>query len=123
MTVLYQEDNDFPLVFATLLFRAGSREERDEQAGLCSMTIDLLMQGTRHRNARKLANVMELVGASMGTQVHEDYSEMGLVPSAEIDRAFGVISEVLAEPFFPPAEIVKEKAQCWRPWRAAATRF
>jgi len=75
------------------------------------MTVDLLMQGTRRRTARELAAAMESVGASMGTQVHEDYSEMGfLAPAAELDRAFKVISEVLIQPAFPKEEIIKEKA-------------
>ena len=111
LRVLYQRDSAFPLTCATLLFGVGSRFEMPDQAGLCSMTLDLLMQGTRHRTARELASVMESVGASMGTQVHEDYAEMGfVVPSTELDRAFGVMAEVLKEPVFPRGEIIKEKA-------------
>jgi zinc protease len=111
LTVLYRQDASFPLASATLLLGAGSRWELHVQAGLCSMTVDLLMQGTRRRNARELARTMESVGASMGTQVHEDYSEMGfVVPAAEISRAFGVMAEVLTQPSFPHEEIVKEKA-------------
>ncbi len=61
------------------------------QAGLCSMTLDLLMQGTRRRDARQIARVMESVGASMGTQAHEDYAEMGfVVPAAEINQALWI---------------------------------
>ena len=111
MTVLYQRDAGFPLASATLFFRAGSRLETTAEAGLCSMTIDLLMQGTRRRDARQIARVMESVGASMGTQAHEDYSEMGfVVPASELDRALGLMAEVLQEPSFPREEIVKEKS-------------
>ena len=75
LTVLYRYDKDFPLVYATHLFKIGSLNERAPDAGLCSMTVDLLMQGTRRHNAKELARQMESVGASMGTQVHEDYAE------------------------------------------------
>ena len=111
MTVLYRRDAAFPLASGTLLFRAGSRRETGAEAGLCSMTIDLLMQGTRRRDARQIARVMESVGASMGTQAHDDYSEMGfVVPSTELDRALDVMAEVLQEPSFPREEIIKEKS-------------
>jgi len=111
LTVLYRRDPSFPLTSATLLFDMGSRSELPKEAGLCSITVDLLMQGTRRRTARQLATVMESVGASMGTQVHEDYSELGfVVPATELDRAFGVMAEILKEPSFPKEEIIKEKA-------------
>jgi zinc protease len=111
LRVLFQEDAGFPLAQATLIVGAGSRQEKRPDAGLSSMTIDLLMQGTRHRSARAIARVMESVGASMGTQAHEDYSEMGfVVPAAEIDRALDVTFDVLHEPSFPQAEVTKEKA-------------
>jgi len=111
LKVLYQEDPLFPLASATFLFPTGSRKENRAQAGLSSMTIDLLMQGTRKRNARAIARVMESVGASMGTQAHEDYVEMGfIVPATEIDRALELSTEVLREPSFPAEEITKEKA-------------
>ena len=111
LRILYQEDAGFPLAQATLLVGAGSRQEKRSDAGLSSMTIDLLMEGTRKRNARAIARAMESVGASMGTQAHEDYSEMGfIVPAKEIDRALDVTSEVLQEPSFPQLEVTKEKA-------------
>jgi len=111
LTVLYRRDTGFPLACATLLFPTGSHQESVDQAGLCSMTLDLLMQGTRRRDARQIASMMESVGASMGTQAHEDYSEMGFIaPAAEMDRALGLMAEILIEPSFPGAEIVKEKS-------------
>ena len=90
LTVLYRRDAAFPLTSPPRFFWPWEAVRRSPQeAGLCSMTVDLLMQGTRHRTARQLASVMESVGASMGTQVHEDYAEMGfVVPAAETRPRF-----------------------------------
>ncbi len=111
LKVLYQRDHRFPLATATLLLGAGSRAESRSEAGLSSMTLDLLMQGTRKRSARAIARVMESVGASMGTQGHEDYAEIGfVVPASEAQRALGLMTEVLREPSFPQEEIIKEKS-------------
>jgi zinc protease len=111
LAVLYQLDPSFPLTSASLLFSAGSRWEASHQAGLSSMTVDLLMQGTRKRSARAIARVMESVGASMGTQAHEDYAEMAfIVPAKESPRALDVMTDVLREPAFPADEISKERS-------------
>jgi zinc protease len=110
MTVLYRQDGTFPLASGTLLFRSGSRRETRSEAGLCSMTIDLLMQGTRRRSARQIARVMESVGASLSAQAHEDYAEMGFVaPAFKIDRVLDIAAEALEQPSFPQDEIAKEK--------------
>lgn len=111
LNVLYQQDPSFPLACASLLMRAGSRLETPVQAGLSSMSIDLLMQGTRRHDAKEIARQMELIGASMGTQAHEDYSEMGFIaPAKEMRQAFGMMAEILKEPAFPQDEIKKERA-------------
>ena len=106
--------DDFPLCTAFPCFSSlGSRQETHPAEA------DLLQHdrgsshavGTRKRNARAIARVMESVGASMGTQAHEDYSEMGfVVPAAELDRALSVMTDVLHEPSFPRDEISKEKS-------------
>ncbi len=109
--VLYQQDPTFPLASAALLFSAGSRRETTREAGLSSMSVDLMMQGTRKRDAKEIARVMESIGASMGTQAHEDYAEMGfVVPAAEVSKALHMMTEVLREPAFPEHEIKKERA-------------
>ncbi len=111
LKVLFQQDASFPLASATLLLRTGSYLESAHEAGLSSMALDLLMQGTQKRDARGIARVMESVGASMGTQAHEDYGEIGfIVPAAEVGRALGIMTEILHEPSFPQEEIVKEKS-------------
>jgi zinc protease len=111
LTVLYRQDANFPLASATLFFPTGSRLEAHSEAGLSSMTVDLLMQGTRRKNARTIARILEGVGASMGTQTHEDYTELGfVVPAHELNLALEMTTEVLLEPIFPAAEIIKEKS-------------
>src|SRR5216684_2520257 len=99
LRVLYQEDVGFPLAQAAFIVSAGSRKEKRPDAGLSSMTMDLLMEGTRHRSARAIARVMESVGASIGTQAHEDYTGLGfIVPASEMNKALGVTAEILQEP-------------------------
>lgn len=109
---LHRSSHSLPLVAGTLLFRTGSYYEPAAQAGLASLTGDLLLQGTRKHKAQVLADRMESMGASLSVQTSEDYTEMDFVaPSQHLDRALDVISEVLQTPHFPQDEIQKERSQ------------
>ena len=110
LVVLYRPDPSMPLAAATLLLRAGSRHERPEEAGLCNFTLEMLLSGTRRRNARQIADVIESVGGSMGAQTTEDYSEIDwLVPAAHAPKILDLMTEVLTEPRWPAIEIAKQR--------------
>jgi zinc protease len=111
LTFLYRHSPGVPLAAATLLIRAGSLDEAPHQAGLASLTVELMLQGTRRRSARRLAEDIESVGASMGSQTSEDSTALGFIaPMDELDRMLIVLAEVLTQPVFPPDEIKKERA-------------
>src|SRR5471030_3132364 len=110
LTFLYRESPGVPLAAATLLLRTGSRDETPRQAGLASLTTELMMQGTRRRSSRRIAEEIESIGASLGAQASEDYSEMGFVtPAAHVSRVLDVMVDVLTNPSFPQEEIKKER--------------
>src|SRR5262245_31880511 len=105
VTFLYRQSPGVPLAAATLLLQAGRLEEGPGEAGLASLTAELMLQGTRRRSARRLAEDIESVGASLGAQTSEDSTALGFVaPVQELDRMLQVLAEVLIEPNFPEAE-------------------
>src|SRR5687768_7129920 len=88
LTVLYTRDASMPLAHASLLIRAGSSQETPSEAGPASPTVDLMMEGTPRRSARKIADAMESIGGSLGAQTHDDYTDFGfVVPFAHLPRA------------------------------------
>lgn len=112
LTVLHRESATLPLAAGTLLLHTGSASEASEKAGLTSLGAELLILGTRSRTASAIAQRMESIGASMGTQVSEDCLEMDfLAPAAQLNRALDVMGDVLQHPIFPSSEIEKERAQ------------
>jgi zinc protease len=112
LTFLYRRSPGVPLAAGTLLLRCGTRDEPSARAGLASLTVDLMLQGTRRRNARRIANEIESVGASLGAQASEDYTEVGFTaPVAHLDRILHVLAEILTEPAFSQPEITKEREQ------------
>lgn len=111
LTVLYRQSPGFPLAAAGLLLRTGTLYESPSEAGLANFTIELMLQGTRQRSARQIAEEIEERGASLGAQGAEDYGDIGLVgPEGEIGQVFDVLVETLTEPAFPAREIEKERA-------------
>jgi zinc protease len=68
LTFLYRQTPGVPLAAGTVLLPTGSSQENPAQAGLANLTADLLLQGTRSRSARRIADEIESVGASLGTQ-------------------------------------------------------
>ena len=110
LTCLYQQSPGLPLAAGTLLLRTGSSYECPDQAGLASLTAELLLQGTRQRSSQKLAEEMESVGASLGIQTSEDYTDIGhIAPVSHLGRILEMMAEMLTEPAFAPAEIQKER--------------
>jgi zinc protease len=111
LTVLYREDPSLPLTAATLLMKGGMSVERPSEAGLCNLTVELLFQGTKHRKAAQVSKELEAMGAFLGSQVAEDYSEIGIiVPASSLPRALNIMVEALVSPAFPDEELGKERS-------------
>jgi zinc protease len=111
LVVLFRESPGVPLAAATLFLRSGTQNEKPNQAGLANLTCELLMQGTRRRSALRIAEDVESVGASLGSQAAEDYTEFGFAsPVQQLSRLLDVLADILIHPTFPPDEIKKERA-------------
>src|SRR5687768_17249880 len=95
LRVLYRRQEGSPLSAGTLLIPGGSSQESASEAGLSNLTSELLLQGTRGRNAQRLARDLESIGTFMGAQTSEDYAEAGFVaPAAEVREALDIFAEV-----------------------------
>ena len=111
LIVLYRRSVSLPLAGATLLVRVGSYDEAPSEAGLASFTADMLLQGTYRRSARRIAQDMEAIGASLGAHSSEDHTEMGFVtPPDYLPRALDVMADTVQNASFPVDEISKERA-------------
>jgi predicted Zn-dependent peptidase len=110
LTFLYKQSAGVPLSAGTFLFRTGSRYEAPNEAGLASLTAEVLLQGTRTRSARRIAETVEGGGASIGVHAAEDYTQASfLSPSHFLETLFDVLADALIHPTFLPAELEKER--------------
>ena len=112
LRVVLAERRGVQLVTAALLVLAGSEADPPSEAGLASVTAGLLTRGTRHRDATRLAQDAESLGGLLDSHAGWHTSEVGItVMVPKLDAALALVSEVVREPAFAPAELDRLRAQ------------
>jgi predicted Zn-dependent peptidase len=110
LTVIALENPAADIVSARIFIRAGQAQETAETAGLFDLLSAVLTKGTRSKTSLEIAEVVESIGASFGSDVAADYSLVSLkTVSADFETVLGLAAEVLREPSFPEAEIDLER--------------
>jgi len=89
----------------------GSRYESREINGISHFLEHLFFKGTRRRpNALALTSELDSLGAEYNAFTGKEYTGYWIKVAAEkIGRATEIVSDMLINPLFPPAEIEREK--------------
>ncbi len=90
-------------------FNVGTRDENFGNNGISHFIEHMLFKGTKKRTAGKIANEIESTGGYLNaftSKEHTCYYGRGL--SDHIGKTFDVISDMIQNPTFKPAEIKKE---------------
>ena len=90
-------------------FNVGSRDESTETNGITHFIEHMLFKGTKKRSARKIAVEIESCGGYLNaftSKEHTCYYGRGLAD--HIEKTFDVISDMIQNSLFKPAEIKKE---------------
>jgi len=91
-------------------FRIGSYYEPNEENGVTNLTCETLLKGTRKRSALEIAETMESIGGEIDASASEDFANVSTISTVEdLDTALDVLSDVIKNPTFPPAEVEKER--------------
>lgn len=103
LTVLLSERHVFPLVELELLVDAGYATDPPDEAGTARMAAELLLHGTRARDAVRLHGALQALGATLTTRTDVDMSAICVsAPTASLDEALDVLADVVMHPAFPP---------------------
>lgn len=112
MTVLVRENFSSPSVVMDGLLRAGSVDERADQAGLASFSAACLMRGTERRTFQQIYEEIESIGASVDVGGGLYTSGFGCKSLAEdMPAVIDVLADVLQHPTFPAAQVEKERGE------------
>ncbi len=101
-----------PKLSLSLEFDAGQAADGAARAGTQSLMMDMLEEGTTTRSALDIAEEQERLGASISTGTAMDSSSITLTAlSANIAPTLELMADMVRNPAFDPAELVRVKAQ------------
>jgi zinc protease len=108
LSVIVAERRGVPLAAVRVVVRGGSSLDPEGRAGLAHLVALVSRRGTRRRSGARIDEDVEALGAELGAGVDEDAGYLGLsAPLESLPRCLDVLSEVSAEPTFPPAEVAR----------------
>jgi predicted Zn-dependent peptidase len=110
VVVLVTENPTADIVAARLFLRAGSCLELPHHAGLAHLLSSVLTKGTDRYSSLDIAEQVESVGASLGTDATTDYFSMSIkTVSADFEAILKLAAELLRSPTFPQHELELEQ--------------
>ena len=95
-----------PVVSVQLAIRAGRAEEPLTRMGVAELTADVLLKGTRKRDALAIARTVDKVGASLSADAGYEATWLSCSTLArDVGTCFDVLPDVLVNPTFTAAEV------------------
>ncbi len=123
--VLFVESHALPIVDVQVDFAAGTAYEDQAQAGVASLTRELVELGVAGMEETQVASRMADVGAQLSGEVDRDRASLTLRTLSMADKrsvAFELLRAILSTPQFPAAVFEREKARSVAALKEALTR-
>jgi predicted Zn-dependent peptidase len=106
LKVVLLEKNTLPLVQITLVFNAGSVNDKPDKLGVASMTAAMMDEGAGTRTSLQIAEEIEFYGASLGVGADLHTSTVSLfTPTSKLDNVLPIMADVVMRPTFPENEL------------------
>jgi len=100
------------VVSIDLVVRHGASSVPENKSGLAALTARMLVESTRRHKSRELAEAAESLGAPLASNASRDDSSVGLSALVgDLDRALGLLAEVVREPAFDPKEFERVRGE------------
>lgn len=88
----------------------GSRDEREDQAGISHFLEHLLFKGTPSRSARSIAEDIDAVGGDMNAYTTKEYTTFYVrLLAKDLELGLDVLSDILWNPALRPEEVDAER--------------
>ena len=111
ITLLLQQNSSVDLVAGRIFFKnAGSIWEKRVKGGLFNLLSRVITKGTEQYSSQEIADKIESIGASLGTDATNDYFLLSLkAVTSDFAEILELASEILQKPTFPENEIDLER--------------
>ncbi len=112
LQVLLMQRDSVPLVQLALTLDAGSASDPADAPGTSAMVLEMLLKGTRNRDAFAIVDERDALGAVLGTSNSQDLSTVSLnVPRDKLATALPLLADVSRNPEFPDAMLEIQRKQ------------
>jgi zinc protease len=125
LKVLLAERHSIPVVHFSLMLDAGYAADQGGLAGLASLAMNMLDEGTAKRTALQISDELAMLGASLGAGSNLDTSSVALTALKDkLDPSLDIYADVILHPSFPEADFERlQKLQIDRIAQEKASPF
>jgi len=110
LTVICKRNADLPLVSAVAVFLGGVRADPPGKAGLCHLTADMLMRGTKSRSAHQITTTLDALGATMSASAGNNSLYVSATCLKEdLGQVLEILADVVRHPTFPEDELERRR--------------
>jgi zinc protease len=110
IVVLVTENPTADIIAARCFFAGGERVQTSTQSGLTHLAASLMTRGTERYSSLEIAEQVESIGASLGTECSSDYFLLSLKTiSSDFHDMLLLGSEILRSPSYPASELDLER--------------
>ncbi len=96
---------------ACIIVNSGSRDEKEDQAGLAHFIEHLIFKRTEKRNTNQILNRLESVGADLNAYTTKEYTCIhASFLNPYLDRTLELFNDIVFHSTFPEEEMDKEKS-------------
>jgi predicted Zn-dependent peptidase len=110
--VAYVQRTTVPVTRVSLSFDAGNAADPKDKLGVQSLMLALLDEGTKRRNSIEIAEDTERLGATISAGPSMDRTVVGMAAlTPNLDASLDLLSDIVRNPAFDPAEVERLRAQ------------
>ncbi len=112
LEVVLAERRGAPLVEFRLLTEAGYAADKPGTAGIASLAMEMLEEGTESRNSQQIAREQEELGAEIGVGSGLDKSTVALSAlTDQLEPSLALYADIIRNPAFPERELARLRQQ------------
>jgi zinc protease len=105
LKVVLAERHSVPLVELALLADAGYASDQSAQPGTAKLAMNMVLQGTRFRNALQISDELDRLGATLSTGSDLDSSFVSMSAlKQKLNPSLELLADVIENPTFPEAD-------------------
>jgi len=110
LQVILAERHEVPLVNFTLAADAGFASDASTTPGTANLAMQVLTDGTGTRNALRISDELESLGATLRGSSNLDLSFVSLSAlTAKVDPSLDLFADVVLNPSYPETEVKREQ--------------